>query len=234
MYWADKIAQEIIKSKKFKPYWVDDMKTPSGKIHVGSLRGVLIHDLIYKALLSKGTKATFSYVIDDHDPMDSLPVYLDKKKYLPHMGKPLNTVPAPQSGFASYAEYFAKEFIGVFNTLGAKPKIIWASGLYKSGKMDGIIRMVLDKAQIIRDIYKEVYGEAKPRDCFPFQAICPECGKVGTTKVFDWDGKTVAFKCEPNLVDWAKGCEHEGKISPFGGTGKIPWKVEWAAKWMVI
>ena len=234
MYWADKIAQEIIKSKKFKPYWVDDMKTPSGKIHVGSLRGILIHDLIYKALLSKNTKATFSYVIDDHDPMDSLPVYLDKKKYLPHMGKPLNTVPAPKPGFASYAEYFAKEFIGVFNALGAKPKIIWASSLYKSGKMDGVIRTVLDKAQIIRDIYKEVYGEAKPRDWSPFQVICLECGKVGTTKVFDWDGETVAFKCEPDLVDWAKGCGHEGRVSPFGGTGKIPWKVEWAAKWMVI
>jgi len=234
MYWADRIAKEIIKSKKYKPYWVDDMKTPSGRIHVGSLRGVLIHDLIYKALLSKGEKATFSYVIDDHDPMDGLPVYLDRKKYLPHMGKPLNTVPSPKPGFASYAEYFAKEFIGVFNSLGARPKIIWASKLYESGKMDESIRAVLDKAQTIRDIYKELYGKPKPKDWFPFQVICPECGKVGTTKVFDWDGKEVSFKCEPSLVDWAKGCGFEGKVSPFGGTGKIPWKIEWAAKWKVI
>jgi len=234
MYWADKIASEIIKSGKHKPYWVDDMKSPSGRVHVGSLRGVLIHDFIYKALLDEGKKATFSYVIDDHDPMDSLPVYLDKKKYLPQMGKPLYTIPAPEPGFSSYAEYFAKEFIGVFNALGAKPKIIWASKLYKKGLMDNVIRAVLEKADVIRDIYKELYGQGKPADWYPFQVICPECGKVGTTKVYGWDGKEVSFKCLPDLAKWAKGCGHEGKISPFSGTGKIPWKIEWAAKWKVI
>jgi len=210
------------------------MKTPSGRIHVGSLRGVLIHHLIYKALLSKGEKATFSYVIDDHDPMDGLPVYLDKEKYRPHMGKPLNTIPSPKPGFKSYAEYFAKEFIDVFNRLGAKPKIIWTSQLYQSGKMDESIRTVLDKAETIREIYKELYGKPKPKDWFPFQVICPKCGKVGTTTVYDWDGKTVAFKCLPNLVEWAKGCGGKGRLSPFGGTGKIPWKIEWAVKWKVI
>lgn len=234
MYWADRIAKEIVKSKKYKPYWLDDMKTPSGRVHVGSLMGILIHDLIYKALLSKGEKATLSYVMDDHDPMDGLPVYLDRKKYLPHMGKPLNTVPSPEPGFASYAEYFAKEFIEVFSSLGAKPKIIWASKLYQSGKMDESIAAVLDKAQVIRDIYKELYGKPKPQDWFPFQVICPKCGKVGTTMVHDWDGKKVTFRCEPSLVDWAKGCGGKGKISPFGGTGKIPWKIEWACKWKVI
>lgn len=210
------------------------MKTPSGRIHVGSLRGIIIHDLIYKALLNKGKKATFSYVIDDHDPMDSLPVYLDKETYLPQMGKPLNTVPSPEPGYSSYAEYFAKQFISVFNSLGAKPKIIWASELYKTGKMDGEIRKVLDKAGVIRKIYKELYGTGKPSDWYPFQVICPNCGKVGTTKVFDWDGKEVSFKCLPKLVEWAKGCGHQGKISPFGGNGKIPWKVEWACKWKVV
>ncbi|MDP1710212.1 MAG: lysine--tRNA ligase, partial [bacterium] len=35
-------------------------------------------------------------------------------------------------------------------------------------------------------------------------------------------------------VVWAKGCGHEGKISPFGGTGKLPWKVDWAAHWKVV
>lgn len=233
MYWADKIADEIISSGR-KPYWVDDMKTPSGKIHVGSLRGVIIHDLIYKALLSRKVSATFSYVIDDHDPMDSLPVYLDRKKYLPHMGKPFYTIQAPVPGYSSYSEYFAKDFIEVFNSLGAHPKIIWASELYKSGKMDGVIAEVLDKAQVIRDIYKEMYGRGKPSDWYPFQVICPKCGKVGTTQVYAWDGKEVSFKCEPDLVTWAEGCGSEGKVSPFGGTGKIPWKVEWACKWKII
>jgi lysyl-tRNA synthetase class 1 len=35
-------------------------------------------------------------------------------------------------------------------------------------------------------------------------------------------------------VKWAKGCGHEGKVSPFDGKGKLPWKLEWVAKWVTF
>ena len=233
MYWADKLAKKIIDSGRYQPYWVDDMKTPSGKVHVGALRGVILHDLIFKALLDSGKKATYTYVIDDHDPMDALPIYLDRTKYKKFMGMPLNKVPSPKSGYRSFAEYYAKDFINVFNHLGAKPKILWASELYTSGKMNQGIKKVLDEAQKIRKIYKKISGSEKPDNWYPFQVICPQCGKL-TTQVFDWDGKEVIFRCLPHLYQWAEGCGYEGKISPFDGKGKLPWKVEWAVKWQVI
>jgi len=65
-------------------------------------------------------------------------------------------------------------------------------------------------------------------------ANCPKCGKIGTNKVTGWDGKVVKFKCEENLVEWAKGCGYSGEISPFGGNAKLPWKVAWAARWFVF
>ena len=234
MYWADKFAKQIIKSGKHKPYWVDDMKTPSGRVHVGSLRGMITHNLIYKALLDAGAKATFSYVMEDHDPMDGLPVYLDEKKYKKYMGMPLNVVPSPEPGYKSYAEYFARDFIEVFNGCGCQPKIIWTSQLYKSGKMNKGIKKCLDHAEKIRNIYKRITKKEKPGDWYPFQIICEKCGKVGTTKVIDWDGEKVTYKCLPDLVEWAQGCGHKGKISPFNGIGKLPWKVEWAVKWQAI
>jgi len=234
MYWADNLAKEI---KKRKPpfEWVDDMKTPSGHVHVGALRGVIIHDLIYRALKDIGVKTTYSYVINDHDPMDALPAYLSKKIFYPHMGKPFFMIPSPVKGFSNFARYFAQEFIEVFNDLGAKPLIIWSSELYKSGKMDSVIREAFDQTPKILKIYQEIAGYPKKRKGWlPFQAICPKCGKVGTTEAFDWDGKTVAFECLPNLVSWAKGCGHKGRISPFGGNGKLLWKVDWPAHWKVI
>lgn len=234
MFWADEFADKIIKSGEHKPYWVDDMKTPSGRIHVGSLRGVVTHDVIYKALLDRGVEATFSYVFDDHDPMDALPVYLDQKRFKKHLGKPLNRIPSPEPGFKSYAEYFAKDFIEVFNACGAKPKIIWASQLYTSGKLNQDIKTCLDQADKIRNIYKDISGSKKPKDWYPFQVICPNCGKIGTTQVTDWDGEKVRFSCLPNLVDWAQGCGFEGKLSPYDGSGKLPWKIGWAVKWKVI
>src|SRR3989304_5328297 len=107
MFWADRVAQELQKT----PQHVNDGKTPSGKIHVGALRGVIIHDLIFRALRDLGIKAKYTYVIDDHDPMDSLPVYLDQKKYAPFMGVPLNKIPAPDGSKKNFARYFAEEFI---------------------------------------------------------------------------------------------------------------------------
>ena len=95
MYWADRVADEIIKSGKFKPYLVDDMFTPSGFAHIGSLRGPLVHDLIYKALKHGGIDVKFSFVFNDFDVIDGLPEDLQKdfKKYL---GFPLRNTPSPK------------------------------------------------------------------------------------------------------------------------------------------
>ena len=54
MIWADREAKRL-KERSLPLEWVDDMKTPSGRIHVGSLRGVIVHDLIYKALKEIGS-----------------------------------------------------------------------------------------------------------------------------------------------------------------------------------
>ncbi|MBI5465473.1 lysine--tRNA ligase [Candidatus Gottesmanbacteria bacterium] len=233
MFWADQIAEKL-KERKLPLERVDDMKTPSGKIHVGALRGVIIHDLIFRALVDAGVKAKYTYVFDDHDPMDALPATLSAEKFGKYLGFPLNTIPSPKPGFASFAEFYALEFKEVFNKLGAKPEIIWTSHLYKSGKMDQGIKKCLDNASRIRKIYKKIAGADLASDWYPFNVICQNCGKVGTTKVYNWDGKKVSYKCLPDYVKWVQGCGFEGKISPFGGTGKLPWKVEWAVKWQAI
>lgn len=210
------------------------MKTPSGKIHVGSLRGVVIHDLIHKALEDKKVKSTYTYIINDMDPMDGLPVYLSRDKYIAQMGKPLFQVPSPIPGFESYARYYAGEFIDVIKKIGANPHILWSSELYATGKMDQSIKILLDNADKINKIYQEVSGSKKGRDWYPYSPICPKCGKVGSTKVNSWDGKKVKFVCLPDLVDWAVGCGYEGEVTPTGLNGKLPWKLDWAAHWKAI
>lgn len=234
MFWPDKFAKEIIESGKYKPYHVDDMKTPSGKIHVGSIRGVVIHDLIHKALIDAGVKSVFTYVINDMDPMDGLPIYLPKDKYINEMGKPLFRVPSPVPGFESYARYYAEEFIGVIKKISADPTIIWSSELYVSGKMDPGIKILLDNADKINKIYEEVSGSKKGKDWYPYSPICPKCGKVGSTKVTGWDGTKVKFICKKDLVDWAVGCGFEGEVTPTGLNGKLPWKPDWAVHWKEI
>ncbi|OGM33056.1 lysine--tRNA ligase [Candidatus Woesebacteria bacterium RIFCSPHIGHO2_01_FULL_44_21] len=234
MHWADKIAKEIISSGKHKPYWVDDMKTASGFAHVGSMLGPVFHSLVYRALKKAGQDVTFTFVINDFDVIDGLPKDLEKD-YSKYMGFPLKTAPSPVPEFKSFSDYFADDFIKSFRALGVEAETLSSWDMYHEGKFDELIRTALDNSEKIQDIYKTVSGSAKKElGWLPLQVICENCGKLGTTRVYDWDGEKVSYKCEPKLVTWAEGCEHESKISPFGGKAKLPWKVDWAAHWKAI
>ncbi len=238
MFWADRIAKQIIDSGKYMPFWVDDMKTPSGRIHVGSLRGVLIHELVWRALRDAGRDATFTWVYDDQDPMDALPNYLDKNKWARYLGQPLFTIPSPEGDADNYALFYANEFTNVFNKLGCHPKIIWSSELYKSGKMNKGIKKCLDNTEVIREIYEKMYKRKMDPSWHPFQVVCPKCDKELTTRVYKWDGEKVHFICKVDVLEWTKGCGYKGAISPFSNdgkfVGKLSWKVEWPVKWQVI
>ncbi|KKU63514.1 MAG: Lysine-tRNA ligase [Candidatus Woesebacteria bacterium GW2011_GWC2_47_16] len=235
MYWADKIAKEIISSKKYKPYWVDDMKTPSGFAHIGSLRGPLIHSLIFRALkASTKEKVTFTFVFNDFDHADELPPEF-KEELGKYMGFPLRKIPSPSKEFNSLGEFLSHDLKKSMEALGVEAEYLSSWDMYQEGKFDGVIREALDSAEKIQDIYEKISGSKKrEQGWLPFSPICENCGKVGTTKAFAWDGKEVSYKCEPAMVAWADGCGHEGKVSPFGGTGKLPWKVDWAAHWKVV
>lgn len=257
-HWLDQLKVQIAawqKKNKSSTLHVNDMKTPSGRVHTGALRGVLLHDLIAKVLQKTKLKAPVvnTYVFNDMDPMDGLPAYLDKSEYEQYMGKPMFKIPAPsmnKSGVdfshaseaekqefkqtKSFAEFYALDFIKAFRYLGCEQKIVWSHKLYESGQMDETISFVLDNVKKIKEIYEKVASYQLPENWYPFQVICPKCGKVGTTLTTDWDGKEVIFECQENKVDWAKGCGFKGKISPFRGTGKLLWKVDWPAHWRVM
>jgi lysyl-tRNA synthetase, class I len=234
MFWADEVAKKIIDSGEYKPYWVDDMKTPSGFSHVGSLMGPIIHSMIFRALKDAGKEAKFTFVINDFDPADDLLPEL-RGTHEQYLGMPLKMAPSPDPKFNSMADLYGTDFIESIKTFGVEAEILSSWEMYHAGKFDEVIKQALDNAEKIQDIYHEVSG-SKKREAgwLPFQVICENCKKLGTTRVYAWDGEKVSYKCEPNLVKWAQGCGYEGKISPFGGAGKLPWKVDWGAHWKVI
>lgn len=234
MFWADRIAGEIVAARgKDKPLLVRDEKTVSGRVHVGSMRGVAIHGAVHEALRKLGVDATFKYELNDFDPMDDIPAYLDQEKYREHLGKPLKNIPSPEPGFASFAEYFGSEFREVIEAAGWHPEFYWGSSLYESGKMDNAIKLALEHAGDIIRIYKEISGSQRADAWLPINVICPQCGKVTTTEASDFDGETVEVHCRPDKAPYTKGCDFKGRVSPFGGKAKLAWKAEWPAKWLV-
>lgn len=236
MFWADRIAEEITvrltKSNK-EPLVIRDEKTMSGWAHIGSMLSAAAHGTVSEALVDKGVQNSYFFEFNDMDAFDSVPVYLERKDLKQHLGKSLRDVPSPDGKAKSYAEYFARDFRKVIEGTGYKPIFDFSSEWYFSGKMDGVIREALERADSIRRIYKEVSGGEREEKWLPILIKCPTCGKIATTEAEDFDGKTVKIHCRPAKLDYPKGCGFEGTVSPFGGNGKLPWKVEWAAKWKV-
>ena len=241
MFWADKIARDIIETRvetgklnagKQGKLLIRDEKTMSGRVHIGSMRGVAIHGLVSEVLAERGIENEYRYELNDFDPFDSIPGYLDAEVFTEHLGKPLYRVPSPVEGFLNYAEYFTDEFVGVHKAAGFTPNYYRATELYQSGQMDECVRIALTRASDVRRILKEVSGSVKDESWLPISVVCEACGKMMTTRVYDFDGETVGYSCDKNPDD-IKACGHEGRIAPWGGNSKLFWKVDWAAKWVV-
>jgi len=224
MFWADLLLQNRKGTE-----WVNDAWTPSGIIHMGGLKGPVIHDVLFKVLKEQGKKVKYTFGFDDMDPIDGLPQEL-QKSHGKYMGVPIFIAPAP-FGKGTFGDYYGNKMRSIFNILGIEAEIYLASDYYKKGVYNKAIEFVLNNAEKVHKVYSDMYKKPVNNDWFPLQVICPKCGKLGTTKVTGWDGKEVSFECREDLVKWAKGCGFRGSISPFDGNSKMPFKVEWAAKW---
>ncbi len=227
LFWADQAAQKLKEKFGFKQV-IEDEKTPSGRVHVGALRGVIIHDCLFRAAKDAGLEAKYLYGFDDFDALDKVLPYVPAE-YEKYLGVPLCNVPAPDGSTQSYAELYGNEFRESFEDLGAKPEIYWTSKLYRKGLFNSTIKKALEEGARINELDQKISGAQKPSNYLPLKPVCENCGKNATTLASDWDGKTVAYKCADSRD--AKGCGHVGRIDPFDGRAKLPWKVEWIAKW---
>ncbi len=255
MYWPDKLVSEIKEKYKDviasgKPLVIRDEKTASGRVHVGSLRGVSIHGIVAEVLEEQGINCKYLFEINDFDPMDGLPVYLDEKVFKQHLGKPLCDVPSPTPETnndpnsknipvgKNFAEYFGGEFVEVVKSIGFTPEIYRSSDLYKRGDYNRAIQLTLQNGEKIREIYKRVSGSVKEGKWLPVNVICENCGKVSTTLAEDFTtgegeySEMVQYVCRD--LDWTNGCGHKGSVSPYNGRAKLPWKLEWAAKFGIV
>jgi lysyl-tRNA synthetase class 1 len=227
-FWADEEARLLDPGR---PHVVRDSKTPSGAVPISALRGPVISDALTRTFRAHGLDVRFVYTIDDYDPMDSQSMR-EKAGMAEHMGKPLSAIPSPDPTVApDFAEYHAARFIALFAGLGITPEFHRMRDLYRSGALDKQIDLVLRNAETIRAIHQRIAHVEHEPGWLPISVICENCGRIGTTLATDYDGKTVAYVCKVDYVEWAQGCGHGGRISPFKGNSKLLWNEQWCAQW---
>lgn len=256
-FWADIMASEILEHiERHKDILgpiverqgilVYDEKTPSGQIHVGSSRGWILHDVIARALRERGAPGYFVLSSDDMDPYDKPSAGLPREQWDQHLGKPFRHMPSPEPGYENYGDYYFSSCTELFGDYSIECSLESTGALYEDGSFDDAIQTALDKADIIQAIYAEMYpgGVSGGATRLPFNPLCSQCGRISTTVGLSWDSSAglVTYECRSDLAGFTdpssgekvfiEGCGHRGVRSPFGGGGKFPWKVEWAAKWI--
>ncbi|MDD1771783.1 MAG: lysine--tRNA ligase [Methanomassiliicoccales archaeon] len=221
MQWADVIANTLM--AKGDKHLISTGITPSGAIHVGSLRESITANAVYKALKDQKADVDFIYLVDSYDPLRKRYPFLPEC-YENEVGKAICYIPCPDGCHGSYAEHYITPFLNAIGELGIKPRIIWTHKLYEEGKFTEIVDLVLRERDKVAAILGEVTGRKMPENFWPFTAECPKCG-LFSDHIISYEFPYVHFKCK---------CGHEGDADIRKGEGKMPWRVEWPAKWKLF
>ena len=221
-FWADQIAEKIIKEKgNKKEYVCASGITPSGTVHIGNFREVITTDLVVKALENKGKKVKFIYSWDDYDRFRKVPANI-QKDYEKYLGMPVSDIPSPFGDKNSYANYFEKEFEESLKKVWIKPKFIYQNIMNKKCKYAFLIKIALEKKEEIKKILNKYRKESLSEDWYPVAIYCEKC-KKDFTKILSSKNYEIEYECEcgfKNKIDFRK----KGIVS-------VKWRVDWPMRW---
>lgn len=223
MHWADFAAQTL--SKRGNKHIIASGITPSGEFHIGHLREILTGDMVARACRDAGLDAESVFIVDSADPLRKVYPFLSDE-YEKYIGCPLAKIPAPDENGdpgddgRSYAEHFLEPFLKALEQIDVKPRIIDNYTSYENGKFAEKSRIACEKASEIREIIERVSGRELAEDWFPFNPYGHNGSLDGVTVTgFEWP-----------YVHWVQDGV-PGKSDLNKAEGKLPWRVDWPAKW---
>ena len=224
MHWADHTAQTL--RARGESQVIASGITPSGEFHVGHLREILTAEMIHRACLDAGMDSRYIFIVDSMDPLRRVYDFLSPS-YEQYIGHPLAYIPAPgpdgepdQDG-GSYADHFLAPFLAALKQIGVEPEVVMNHETYESGAFADKTHSAIEQRDEIRRVIEEVSGREVPEDWFPYNPL----GSDGSI-----DGVSVTGYEHPH-VHWVDSHGVEGMSDIRTAQGKLPWRIDWAAKW---
>lgn len=224
-YWADQIAEKMIKEHGGKTFTVAAGISPSGIIHLGNFREIITTDLVCRALKDKGAEVRFIYSWDDYDRFRKVPNNIPKKDMLKEsIGLPVSEVPNVfGSKYKSYAEHIENILKESIKKVGITPVFIRQYIKYKNCDYAEGIRTGLLNKKRIAEILNKYRKEPLSKDWWPAVVYCEKCRK-DFTKIEEYDrAYSIMYSCKcgyKNTFDFRK----KGLI-------KLKWKADWPMRW---
>jgi len=232
MHWADLLAQKLI--QRDNNHVIATSTSISGRIHLGNAGDAIFADSAYKALKRLGPKSVkLVWFSEDIDPFRRVPMGLPPS-FERYIGMPASSLPCPEGCCHSFVEHYSKMFLRSLKKLGIEPEVHSTTDMYLKGVFEDCVKKAIEKRGEIRKIFKNISGAERPEDWIPFDPICENCGRISTTKPLSYKDGMVEYKCEGGMVrgNWVNGCGHKS-FSDLRH-GKLPWRVEWAARWSIF
>ena len=232
MHWSDVMAKRL--AQRGDKHIVATGITPSGEFHIGHLREILTGDMIARAARKAGMDAELVFVVDNADPLRKVYPFLDES-YEAFIGHQLGSIPAPDDegkpdwdrfnneGW-SYGDHFLQPFLEALRQIGVVPRLLPNLEAYQAGKFSKAAKIACDNPPAIREIIERVSGRELADDWFPWQPLDSK-GSL--------DGLTITGYDYP-LVHWTDSHGESGSSNIEKGEGKLPWRIDWPAKWAWI
>ncbi|MBD3388618.1 MAG: lysine--tRNA ligase [Candidatus Altiarchaeales archaeon] len=229
LHWSDDVVSLL--EERGGEHVIATGTSISGRPQIGNASDVIRGDCIRKAALESGLKAELIWISDDSDPFRKVPAGMEGLD--DYLGFPVKDLPDLDGCHSNFVDHFAQPFIQDLSEFGVKPKVHSGTDLYRNGELVEEIRTAFEKRVEIRDILNRFRRDPLPEDYLPWTPICEKCGKISTTKVFGVDGLKADYECVSTGVSGGEveGCGHKGVSDASKGMGKLPWRVEWAARW---
>ena len=231
MHWSDVVAKRL--SERGKKHIVSTGITPSGEFHIGHLREILTGDMIAKAAKKAGLDVEFVFIVDSADPLRKVYSFLDDA-YSDYIGHQLKQIPPPNADGCpdmerfhqgiSYADHFLEPFKQALEQIDVRPRFIDNYEAYADGNFAETARIACNNADKIREIIERVSSRELSDDWFPWNPIDSK-GSIDGIRVTGWN--------DP-IVSWVDAKGNEGTSDVSKGEGKLPWRIDWPAKWAWI
>ncbi|GAB3131614.1 lysine--tRNA ligase [Tsukamurella serpentis] len=151
--WVSRLADEAVAfaERNDTPVKVASGISPSGPIHLGNLREVMVPHLVADELRRRGLQVEHIISWDDFDRFRKVPkVDGVDSSWEQHIGKPLTRVPAPHGSDApNWAEHFRRELQGALEELGVEYTGISQTQKYTSGAyIDQVLHAMSQRGRI--------------------------------------------------------------------------------------
>ncbi len=233
--------------------------SPSGPVHLGNLRELLMPHFVADELRRRGVPVRHLHVWDDYDRFRRVPAGVPAS-WSEHIGRPLSAVPDPWGCHTSWAEHFKEPVLTALAELGVEIEQISQTERYRSGLYrDEVLRAVRHRHEIDAVLAKYRTKKADPpatsadaAESMDDQEAAALADSVaqddeveGTTELGRFPFKPYCRECgrdtttitsydddTTDLTYVCAVCDYHGTTNlATQDEGKLVWKVDWPMRW---